>query len=97
MKSWKVRLLTLLTVVAGLLAVAGPAAMADDCNFRDRGHRDDVFVCRFDANDFDFEDDEFDELDAFDFGFFPLFFNFDDEDFDFDNHGVGLEFDQSIG
>jgi hypothetical protein len=95
MKSWKVRLLTLLTVVAGLLAVAGPAAMADDCNFRDRGHRDDVVVCRFDANDFDFEDDEFDELNAF--GFFPFFFNLDDEDFDFDNNGFGLEFNQSIG
>ena len=93
MKSWKVRLLTLLTVVAGLLAVAGPAAMADDCDFRDRGHRDDVVVCRFDANDFDFEDEEFDT-----FGFFPFsFFTFGDDDFDFDfDHGDfnsnGIEF-----
>ena len=63
MKNWKVRLLALLTVVAGLLAVMGPVATADDFHNR--------HVDRHDFNDNNNDDEFF-------FPFVP-FFAFDNE------------------
>ncbi len=47
MRIWKARLIALLTTVAMLVTLSAPVALADDdCKFRERGKKDDVFVCR---------------------------------------------------
>ena len=85
MRSWRARLLMLVTAAAMLLAISGPAAMAD--NFRHNGDR--VF---FDRND-DVDFFGFDRHDAFDDGCIGVGNGFDcigvdvgndlfDEDFD---------------
>jgi hypothetical protein len=65
MQSWRARLLMLLTVVAMLLAVSGPAAMADIFNHHDNDIFDNHDNRIFDNNDnrifFDNRSDVFDD------------------------------------
>jgi hypothetical protein len=71
----------LAVVVATFAAFSGPAMAADDdCDFRERGDRDDVVVCRDDG---DREVFDVDEDDFFDDGddFFIVEDDFDDEVF----------------
>ena len=83
MRRVKLILGALAVVVATFAAFSGPSMAADDdCDFRERGDRDDVVVCRddgdrevFDANDYyynDYYDRYFDEDDFF---FDPFFFS----------------------
>jgi hypothetical protein len=86
MRSWKVRLMMLLSMVAMLLALAAPVAMADDdddCELLKRGDRADLVECedeRFTVPAFvnqaelDDDDDDGDE-------FFLLGDEFGDDDF----------------
>jgi hypothetical protein len=71
--------LAMATVLVGMLALqAGPAMAYDDCDFRERGNRDDVIVCNddgerevFDADDYAyFDDDYYDRYYENDFYFF---------------------------
>ena len=55
-------ILAVATVLVGMLALQAGPAMADDCDYRERGNRDDVVVCHDDGDRevFDVEDDYFD-------------------------------------
>ena len=64
--------LAMAAVLVGMLALQAGPAMADDedCDFRERGNRDDVVVCRddgdrevFEADDFYYDDDFFLDVD----------------------------------
>ncbi len=60
--------LAMASVLVGMLALqAGPAMADDDCDFRERGNRDDVVVCHDDGDREVFEADDFflDEDDSF--------------------------------
>ena len=80
MRRVKLVLGALAVVVASFAAFAGPALADDDCDFRERGDRDDVVVCRDDG---DREVFDVDEDDFFDDGddFFIVEDDFDDEVF----------------
>src|SRR5918997_5241044 len=88
MRRVKLILGALAVVVATFAAFSGPAMAADDdCDYRERGDRDDVVVCRddgdrevFDANDYYYNDyfdnDYYDRyFDEDDFFFDPFFFS----------------------
>ena len=74
MRRVKLVLGALAVVVASFAAFAGPALADDDCDFRERGNRDDGFVCRDDGDREFFEVDDFNNDDFF----------FDHDDFDDD-------------
>lgn len=80
-------ILAAVAVMVAMLAVQAGPAMADDCDFRERGDRDDVVVCRddgdrevFEVEDFEFEDGFFLSSDDF---FFDEF-EFEDGEFEFE-------------
>ncbi len=71
--------LAMAAVLVGMLALqAGPAMADEDCDFRERGNRDDVVVCNddgdrevFDADDYYYDDYDYDRYyDYDDFYFF---------------------------
>ena len=98
MKNWKMRLLTLLTVVAGLLAVMGPVATADDLrdhrsfDRHDRNNNDNEFFFPVVFSFFAFDNELADCPFAGDFeGVVNQNDCFDNGDFDFDrNDGVNF-------
>ena len=103
---WKARLMALLTMVAMLLALSAPVALADeDCDFRERGNKADRIVCHdngdrevFTVNEFvdEAEFDEFDEenfLVEDDFFLFPFFAV---EEIDIDCDGIDDDLDGGI-
>ena len=51
--------LAMATVLVGMLALQAGPAMADDCDFRERGNRDDVIVCNDDGDREVFEADDY--------------------------------------
>ena len=52
--------LAMAAVLVGMLTLqAGPAMADDDCDFRERGNRDDVVVCHDDGDREVFEADDF--------------------------------------
>lgn len=52
--------LAMAAVLVGMLALqAGPAMADDDCDFRERGNRDDVVVCHDEGDREVFEADDF--------------------------------------
>jgi hypothetical protein len=65
MRRVKLVLGALAVVVASFAAFAGPALADDDCDFRERGNRDDGFVCRDDGDREFFDHDDFDNDDFF--------------------------------
>ncbi len=84
-------ILAMAAVMVGMLALqAGPAMADEDCDFRERGNRDDVVVCHDDgdrevyeaddfyADDFDYDDYYFDYYLDDDFYFFSPYYFFDD-------------------
>jgi hypothetical protein len=84
-------------MVAMLVALSAPVALADeDCDFREHGNKDDVIGCRddgdrevFEAEDFEFDDDEVFVSD-FDDEFFPFFAV---EEIDIDCDGIDDDLD----
>jgi hypothetical protein len=103
MRRVKLILGALALVVATFAAFSGPAIADDDCDFRERGDRDDVFVCRddgdrdvFDTDDFFYDDFYYDEDDFEDaFYFSPYFFSpfFYIEEIDVDCDEIDDDFD----
>ena len=67
MKRTRLIFAALAIVVASFAAMSGPAIADEDCDFRERGDRDDVVVCNDDGDREVFEADNFyyDEYDAF--------------------------------
>jgi hypothetical protein len=84
MRRVKLILGALAVVVATFAVLSGPALAADDdCDFRERGDRDDVVVCRddgdrevFDANDY--IDNDYIDNDYIDNDYYDRYFDEDD-------------------
>ena len=65
--------LAMATVLVGMLALQAGPAMADDCDFRERGNRDDVIVCNDDGDREVFEADDY---------YYYNYYYDDDDDYD---------------
>ena len=79
--------LAMAAVLVGMLALqAGPAMADDDCDFRERGNRDDVIVCNddgdrevFDVDDYYYnyyDDDDYDGYNYYDDFYFFYPYNY---------------------
>ena len=68
--------LAMAAVLVGMLALQAGPAMADDCDFRERGDRDDVVVCHDDGDREVFYADDFDDGYYYDYAYFDDFYFF---------------------
>ena len=78
--------LAMAAVLVGMLALQAGPAMADDCDFRERGDRDDVVVCRDDGDREVFYADDFDD-DYYDYAYFDDFYFFSPYYFGYYDYG----------
>lgn len=67
--------LAVAAVLVGMLALqAGPAMADDDCDFRERGNRDDVVVCNDDGDREVFDADDYYDYAYFDDDYYDRYY-----------------------
>ena len=84
-------------VVASFAAMSGPAIADEDCDFRERGDRDDAVVCRddgdrevFEVDDFYYDDEDFFDDEDYYFYYGPFLYV---EEIDVDCDEIDDDFD----